>query len=455
MKRYYILILILLSGITHFIYFGYPRNVVFDEVHFGNFASAYTAGNYFFDIHPPLGKLLISAAGYIGGYPAESTNYGQIGNVFGDPRYMWYRILPMLAGFALPLVIFFLCLELGLSPRFSFLAGLLIIFENSLLVQSRFILLDSLLLLFGFSSCLLYAYSLRSTSNRKRLWLILAAALLATLSYSVKWTGISFLAVILVVELFRVIKAVSWREELRVSLKKAAIFFGVGIIIYFLIFAIHFALLPKSGPGDAFMSIGFQKTLIGSNYQNSANAKPLNLVQKFLELNVEMYKANSTLTATHQYGSKWWQWPLMMRPVYYWDNSSLDGGPASAMIYLLGNPFVYWLAFAAVVALIIKNFFDRNKKELLMIFAYLLNLLPFIFISRVAFLYHYETALVIAIITLAYLIDHYFKGKTKQITFYSLIVICLAGFLYFSPLTYGFPMNSKALMTRFWFSSWR
>ncbi len=455
MKRFYIILLVLLSGITHFIYFGYPNSVVFDEVHFGNFASAYTTGNYFFDIHPPLGKLLISAAGAIGGYPADSTNYATIGNVFGDPRYMWYRILPMLAGFALPLVIFFLCLELGISVRFSFLAGLLIILENSLLVQSRFILLDSLLLLFGFSAWLFYAFSLKSANTRRGLWLIIISALLATLSYSVKWTGISFLAVILVVELFRVIKSTSWRDELRTSLKKVVIFFGVGIVIYFLIFAIHFALLPKSGPGDAFMSSNFQKTLIGSNYQNDPNAKSLNLVQKFLELNSEMFKANSTLTATHQYGSKWWQWPLMMRTVYYWDNSSLEGGTTSAMIYLLGNPLIYWFAFVAVLVLIIKNFFSRNKNELLLIFAYLLNLLPFIFISRVAFLYHYETALVIAIVILAYLVDRYFRGRTKQIAFYSLIVVCIAGFIYFSPLTYGITMNKDALMSRFWFSSWR
>ena len=61
MKRY-IIALIILSGITHFAYFGYPDSVVFDEVHFGNFASAYTDGNYFFDIWRCLNHHYISKA---------------------------------------------------------------------------------------------------------------------------------------------------------------------------------------------------------------------------------------------------------------------------------------------------------------------------------------------------------------------------------------------------------
>ncbi len=32
--------------------------MVFDEVHFGKFISGYIRGTYFFDIHPPAGKLL-------------------------------------------------------------------------------------------------------------------------------------------------------------------------------------------------------------------------------------------------------------------------------------------------------------------------------------------------------------------------------------------------------------
>src|SRR3989339_678217 len=110
----YILIIILSSMLTHFFFFGHPNETVFDEVHFGKFISGYFTHEYFFDIHPPLGKLLISGMGYITDFK-PGFSFAEIGQQFPDRHYLWLRLLPTLAGTLLPIVIFYLILQLGMS----------------------------------------------------------------------------------------------------------------------------------------------------------------------------------------------------------------------------------------------------------------------------------------------------------------------------------------------------
>jgi len=142
--------ILILSLVVHFAYFGHPRETVFDEVHFGKFVSGYFTHEYFFDIHPPLGKLILSGAGYMTGFQ-PGFSFGQIGEAFPDSAFLWLRLFPTVAGTLLPVVIFLLALELGFSKTAATGAGLLIVFESALLVQSRFMLLDAFLLLFGLS----------------------------------------------------------------------------------------------------------------------------------------------------------------------------------------------------------------------------------------------------------------------------------------------------------------
>ncbi|MDP3731185.1 MAG: phospholipid carrier-dependent glycosyltransferase, partial [bacterium] len=208
-----IILILALSALTHFAFFGHPNQTVFDEVHFGKFISGYFTGEYFFDIHPPLGKLLISGMGYLTGFQ-PGFSFANIGETFPDQYYLLLRALPALAGLLLPLIIFLLARELNFSPRSSLLAALLVIFENALIVQSRFILLDSFLLLFGFSSLLFY-FKYRNSplihipgwtwDVDKLRWLILAG-ISAGLAASVKWTGLAFLGIILVLELINQVR---------------------------------------------------------------------------------------------------------------------------------------------------------------------------------------------------------------------------------------------------------
>ncbi|KAK4686851.1 hypothetical protein P7C73_g3267, partial [Tremellales sp. Uapishka_1] len=58
----------LLSMITRYWRIGAANYVVWDEAHFGKFGSHYINRDFYFDVHPPLGKMLVGLAGLLSGY---------------------------------------------------------------------------------------------------------------------------------------------------------------------------------------------------------------------------------------------------------------------------------------------------------------------------------------------------------------------------------------------------
>lgn len=454
-KKTSLLILIAVSIAVHFAFFGKPNETVFDEVHFGKFVSAYYTGQYYFDIHPPGGKLLIAGFAKLFHFAPEYS-FAEIGQTFPDHKYLALRFLPALAGALLPIVIYFLALELGLSTIGAFGAGMLVALDNALLTQSRYILLDPFLLLFGFTSFLFYfRYFFSKIRQRGMHRNLLGMALFGGLAVSIKWTGITFLSLAGLIELLAYVTAPDrWSLLLKRLPRLFLYFIAIPFAIYLSIFLIHFSLLPKSGDGDAFMTPAFQSTLQGSSYTTDTTIKPLGTFSKFIELNQEMYRANATLTATHPYSSKWYTWPLMIRPIYYWNHSSTTA-PTQEKIYLIGNPLIWWASTIAMLYLILTTMgrtIFKKKTALILIGGFLVNLLPFIGIGRVMFLYHYLSALIFAILALAYLLDS--RQKPKR-AIYAMIILSAITFLYFAPLSYGLPMEAQSFQDRVWLPSWQ
>ena len=225
---------------------------------------------------------------------------------------------------------------------------------------------------------------------------------------------------------------------------RLASFFLISLTIYFGVFALHFALLPNPGSGDAFMKPGFREN---------------NVIKNIRDLNVEMYRSNQRLAASHPYSSQFYTWPLMTRPIYYWVSEN-------SRIYFFGNPVIWWASTAAVLILLWRGLTSILRLNLntnfstFLLSGYFLNLLPFIGVKRVMFLYHYLTALIFAVLILCYLIDKIHsissgQDKNSRKIFTGIIIISIIAFLFFAPLSYGLPLSEKAYITRVWFASWR
>ncbi|KAF9104382.1 hypothetical protein BGX29_001976 [Mortierella sp. GBA35] len=267
----------LLSLVVRLWAIDYPTSVVFDEVHFGGFASKYIRGNFFMDVHPPLAKMLIALTGWLFGLN-PSFDFRDIGLDYIEPKvpYVPMRLMCGLMGVAVVPMAFYTIRNSGHSIHAATLAALLVLFENSIVTQSRLILLDSPLILFTAFTALAWVnfhnHRQNPFSDDWFIWLFLTGVGLG-LSGSVKWVGLFIIATIgtsTINQLWTLwgdLK-VSPRTWLNHFIARAACLIVVPVAVYMLMFEIHFLILHNGGDGDGFMSAPFQMTL-GHSLQDS------------------------------------------------------------------------------------------------------------------------------------------------------------------------------------------
>ncbi|MEZ4749369.1 MAG: phospholipid carrier-dependent glycosyltransferase [Bdellovibrionota bacterium] len=420
--------LVAASFVLHFFKLTSPNQVIFDEYHFGKFVTAYCcSGQRFFDIHPPHAKLLIAGSAKALGYEGE-YRFSKIGESYEGPGLFGLRFLPAVAGALIPILVYVLLGQLGVTSAGAFLGAFALLFDNALLVQSRFVSLDSILVGATLGALVsLLAYMRSHTLARRALYLTLSG-ILAGLAIGTKFTGLAVLLVL---------GAVIWRVTDPIRTRKPIPFLrmtsGIGIAavaVYALGWLVHFQLLSLPGNGDKF-------------YRPQG---------KFIEdtavTHQRMLASNLNLGKSHQDGSRWWQWPLMKNPIYYWANGK-------KRIYFLGNPIVWLGSTFFLIGLL--SYFALSHFGLLVaphprqsaryvwipVVAYFGAFIPYFFVNRVLFMYHYLTALVFAVVAVVAWLDSlgFFaqggpahQGKTYR----ALLVSISLGFLLVSPLTFGF-----------------
>lgn len=418
--RILIATLALLSALVHFVALSQPRDVVFDEVHFGRFVTAYCCNHEnIFDIHPPHGKLLIAAGakvlGYRGGFDFE-----HIGQLYPDhvtPAAL--RFMPALAGFFIPLIAFGLLRQLGTSPLFAFVGALALLLDNALVLQSRVIALDSMLIVATLGSISAYLAA-RGRDKAVFGWLILSGAL-AGLAIGVKFTGLAALGIVGLLVIAELVRAKSIRELGSVVVRGLTIL-GAAAVVYALGWAMHYVLLVNPGPGDV--------------WQRPSG----NMVRDAIEMHQIMFDANYNLNATHPYSSEWWGWMSMYKPVFYWQ------GGSDRLLYFIGNPVVWWGAAVLFLSGLFHTLLVKKKVSgplAVLLLAYAVSFAPFVGVPRALFLYHYLTPMIFSLLFGIVWADQYVRSQgsyekhRSRIAIIAIILI-IFGFITYSPLTYGF-----------------
>lgn len=458
-QRWPWLLLLAVSALLHLWRLAEPAEVAFDESLVGRFASYYFSGEYYFDIHPPHMKLIYAALGALAGVP-QGFSFHPHGLHYPGGFYLWMRLFPALCGTVLPLLVARLALDFGAARRWALCAGWLAAFDTVLMVESRFILNDIPLLTFGLAGwCGMAAW--RRQGKKRHL---LLGALALGLACGVKWTGLGFAAPVLAALALEGFPAIGpiWQNIRRQWRAKTGAFLAIVAVILLVQgvgYALHFALLPKAGPGDAYMSAPMQQRL-KERRENPAGSDWLFTPYATLELHRAMASYSSQVSG-HPYASPWYTWPWGWRGIFVW--SSQNQPPER--IYMAANIAIWWpLALGALyflAALLPSPWRGANmgkpaappaQSDYLLALAYLVNFAPFFFIHRPMFIYHYFPALAVSYVMSARLATC--AGLSRRWAWF-FAAAGLLGFLWLAPVVYGLPIQASTFNALMLFDSWK
>jgi predicted membrane-bound dolichyl-phosphate-mannose-protein mannosyltransferase len=156
------------------------------------------------------------------------------------------------------------------------------------------------------------------------------------------------------------------------------------------------------------------------------------------QLHRQMYGYHFSLTAGHASASPWWSWPLALKPVWFF-NGTYDGDRI-AVIYNSGNPLLFWAGVPALAACAILAWKRRSAALVLLVAAFAFQYVPWIRIERATFAYHYLTAVIFAMVAVAYVVDELLRRPAwRQLAIGYLALAAVAGVIIF-PLGAALPM---------------
>ncbi|KAF8961463.1 Protein O-mannosyltransferase 2 [Entomortierella lignicola] len=244
--------------------------VVWDE-----FGSYYIKGEFYFDVHPPLGKMLVGLSGALAGYDG-SFGFDSGAN-YPDMNYGFMRIFNAFFGAIMVPFAYFTAQELNMSRAACIFAAVMVLCDNAYLTISRFILLDSMLLA---STCLVLFCHTKFRNERHDpfsldwwLWLALTGVSIGLVA-SIKWVGLFVTALVglyTIEDLWDLFGDLSLPKTTYIKhwVARAACLIALPFSVYVASFALHFAILRNSGSGDAQMSSLFQAGLNGNQFSSN------------------------------------------------------------------------------------------------------------------------------------------------------------------------------------------
>ena len=388
---------------------GAPAKLDFDESHYVPAARALLALDLLPNAeHPPLGKLLIALGMAL----------------FGDNPFGW-RIMSALFGALLVFIAWMATRWLFLRRPAAIMAGILLLFSQTLYIQARIAMLDIFM-----ASFLMLAFwqliALWRTGFADRTRFIVAGAALG-LSMACKWTALSFIAPGLPLFVWLL-----WRRQQQPP------------------DAHPLPMAESLGWLGPFAILTYLATFVPYHFLRH---DALSLVQ-IVPQQFEMLRMQSAPMGPHPYQSRWWQWVLNLRPVWYFYEPV--AGVQRGVLFV-GNPAICWGGLIALVASLWAGLRRRAWPLLLPALLWAGPLIFFIAAPKpVQFYYHYFLSSLMLCIASAGVLDHYFWSRGNRLVPW--LALGLAGlvFLEFYPIISAGALGDPQDFNRWmWLDSWR
>jgi dolichyl-phosphate-mannose-protein mannosyltransferase len=415
-----------------------PRTLVFDETYYAKDACWYAFGSRSLcdidaeqtQVHPPLGKWLISAGVKLFGYDS-----------FG------WRVGAALAGIITVALLYVLARRLLGSTMGATLAAGLLAVDFLHFVQSRIAMLDVFVTLFGVTAILFLVLDrdgllLRDperlapahrTHSRPWRWAAGAAAGAAAAS---KWSGALYALTVVVLGVAWELRARRGTEGrwLRVAREQGPSLLLALVVVPLGVYVVSYA--ARLG-GD----------VAALPWEEGAWLRSL------WERQLYMLDFHTRLTSTHPYQSPAWSWLLLRRPVSYYFETDENGDYLE--ILATGSPLVWWMSALALAYVLWRwiQLRDGARPEGVIVAAFGCNYVPWLLLGRgrpAVFLFYLAPALPFMCLALAYVPARFSHLAWMGPAVVGSAAIVLALFAFYYPILANTPIPRSDWLARIW-----
>ena len=501
------LLVAVVGGVMRFVNLGEPRKLVFDETYYvkeaGSFlkygvemaikvsidanektrnASAdklWNAGNHDvwgsdpgFVVHPPVGRWMIAFGEWL----------------FGGTNTFGWRFSAAVCGTLSIFMIGRIARRLFRSTLLGGVAALLLAMDGQELVHSRTSILDIFVMFWALAAfgCLL----VDRDAARRRLavaaegvapatgvlrrfgpwsgvrWWRIAGIVCLALCTGVKWSGLYFTAVFLVLSVF-------WDVSARRALGVRRWFWGGVLRDGAQALATTIVVLPtvyvSSWVGWFHSDKGWDRHWAESNPATGVWTHVPDALRSLLHYHAEMWTSASGITTPHDWQANPWAWLVQGRPTLFLNDpytrgqSGCDAASCNAMVTDLGNPLIWWAGTLAVFVLVFRWVLARDWRAGAALAGFIGGYLPwFQYQKRTIFEFYAVAFLPWVVLGVVYCLglmlgppgrdplDH----RPRRIVAVTYVIAVVMAMWFFFPIVAGQVVPAGELPLRRWLASW-